>query len=243
MKEDEIMRVAVISDIHSNKYALENSLKDIKQRNVDTIICTGDLVGYFAYPNEVIEMIKESMILTIKGNHDQVIAEASKITEIDLEGLSIEDIQKSASRMYTNLEITDKNRQWLERLPDSITLNSNGYEILFIHGSPTSNTEYMYEDNEILKKIGLTTSANIIVSGHTHLPHYTIVENKHYINPGSIGKPKHGNSNSSYVIIDISNVINCEFIEVKYNVEAMVEDINNNPMISDDLTTLLIEGK
>ena len=52
------MKIAVISDIHSNIYALNEVLEDIKNKNVDIIVCTGDLVGYGTRPNEVIETLR-----------------------------------------------------------------------------------------------------------------------------------------------------------------------------------------
>ena len=67
------MRIAVISDIHSNIYALDKVIEDIKSKNVDMIICTGDLVGYGTRPNEVIHKMKEEKILTIMGNYDDAI--------------------------------------------------------------------------------------------------------------------------------------------------------------------------
>lgn len=55
------MRIAVISDIHSNLLALKAVLEDIKKRGVDITVCTGDLVGYCTYPNEVIELLREKI--------------------------------------------------------------------------------------------------------------------------------------------------------------------------------------
>lgn len=67
------MKIAVISDIHSNIYALESVLDDIKNRDIDLIACTGDLVGYGTRPNEVINTIRKNRILTIMGNYDDAI--------------------------------------------------------------------------------------------------------------------------------------------------------------------------
>jgi len=67
------MRIAVISDIHSNLLALRAVLQDIEQRQVDVIICGGDLVGYAPFPNEVIDLIKEKEIPCVMGNYDDAI--------------------------------------------------------------------------------------------------------------------------------------------------------------------------
>ena len=67
------MKIAVISDIHSNVYALNEVLVDIRNRNVDMIVCTGDLVGYGTRPNEVIETLRKEKIITIIDDYDDAI--------------------------------------------------------------------------------------------------------------------------------------------------------------------------
>ena len=64
------MKIAVISDIHGNIYALMKALEDIDEQNVDKIICLGDLVGYGPHPNESIALIRRREIPCIKGNYD-----------------------------------------------------------------------------------------------------------------------------------------------------------------------------
>ena len=64
------MKIAAISDIHANVYALMKVFEDIDSENVDLIVCLGDLVGYGPHPNEVISLIRRRNILSIKGNYD-----------------------------------------------------------------------------------------------------------------------------------------------------------------------------
>ncbi len=230
------MRIAVISDIHSNHYALLEVLNDINNRHIDTMICTGDLVGYMPFANEVIDLIREHKILTLKGNHDAYISSIERVSTQVFQDMKVEEIVKSASAIYTSYVLTKSNLQFLKDLPNHISLNFEGLQILFVHGSPRSISEYMYEDYELLQEITSSTKADVIVSGHTHLPYHLKVGNKDIINAGSIGKPKHGNSNSTYVIIDVSTgKINTEIIEVAYDVDQMIEAIRSNPYIKDDL--------
>lgn len=230
------MRIAVVSDIHSNHYALKEVLKDIAKRNIDTIICTGDLVGYLPFPNEVIDIIRENKILTIQGNHDFYISKLKKPTSKEFHEMNIEEIKKSASALFTSFELTEENRNFLQSLPKDIIMNLNGLQVLFVHGSPRSNSEYMYEDPELLEEITSSSSANVIISGHTHLPFHIKVGGKIVINAGSVGKPKHGNANSTYIILDIlDKQLKTESIEVSYNVDKMIGEIMKNPFISDDL--------
>lgn len=103
------MRFAVIGDIHSNIFALENVLKDITTKNVDFIVPTGDLVGYLPFPNEVIKMIGEYGILAVQGNHDKYIAMHQKIQDAEIESMSDDEIQNSASAIFTSWKITEEN--------------------------------------------------------------------------------------------------------------------------------------
>lgn len=230
------MRIAVISDIHSNHYALKEVLEDIKNRRIDTMICTGDLVGYLPYPNEVIDIIRDYKILTIKGNHDAYISNLKKPTIQEYEEMKVEEIKKSASALYSSFELTENNRRYLEELPDDFLMNFEGFRLLFVHGSPRSISEYMFEDIELIQEITSSTSADVIISGHTHLPYHMKLGSRDIINAGSVGKPKHGNANSTYVIIEILNgKVKTEIIEVSYDVDKMIEAIRSNPFIPDDL--------
>jgi len=237
------MRIAVIGDVHGNKYALESVLQDIKTRDVDTLVCMGDLVGYMPFPHEVIENIRENHILVIKGNHDERIAGLDRVTDQTFKDVSYEDAQKSASALYINKLLSEADVEYLKTLPDQIKLEIGAYKVLFVHGSPNSISEYMYDDVELLNGIGQFANANVIVSGHTHLPYHTQSEGIHYLNPGSVGKPKHGNSNAMYMLMDVSDNVSAQFIEVSYDLEKMVEAIYKDPYIADGIAKNLVEGK
>ena len=118
------MRIAIISDIHNNLYALDAVLADIEDRIVDKVVCLGDLVGYLTDPNGVIETIKKCDMTVIQGNHDQKIALAERDETSALDGLDIEILQKSASFHHTNQVITDENRSYLKLLPFSYDLGN-----------------------------------------------------------------------------------------------------------------------
>ena len=235
------MRFAVIGDIHGNIYALEEVYRDIKSKNIDFIISTGDLVGYMMYPNEVIEFLKENKIASIQGNHDKFIAKGKKIEDISL--YTVEDIQKNASEIYTNYLLKDENREFLSNLPDEIRIKKGNFNILIVHGSPRKIDEYLYEDGENILEISKNLSENIIISGHTHTPYVKEVNDKYFINAGSVGKPKHGNPNSTYVIVEIKEEkFECFIEEVVYDYEKMLQDILNYKEISDKLIPMIKEG-
>lgn len=165
------MKIAVISDIHSNPFALEAVLEDIKNQSVDEIICTGDLIGYMPKPNEVIEMIRSRNIRCIKGNHDLKVLEIDKMDEDDFKLLEPIVVQKSASKVFTRQILKDANYQYLSQLPEFINIKIFNYDLLFVHGSPRQIDEYMYEEGDNLNEIEKITQADVIISGHTHIPY------------------------------------------------------------------------
>lgn len=237
------MRLAVIGDIHGNKYALESVLERIETQNVDFIISTGDLVGYMPYPNEVINLIRKHKVVTIQGNHDQTIGQAEKISTEEITSRTDEEIQDKASLLYTNWCITDENRKFLKSLATKLSLECNGLKISIVHGSPKKINEYLYEDQETLARISKIIEEDVIICGHTHIPYFTKVEDKYFINAGSVGKPKHGDSRSTYILVEMNEGnVSCSIEKVPYNLEAMINDIKANRMIANELIPLLEKG-
>jgi len=230
------MRVAVISDVHGNIFALESVLEDIRGRNVDEIVCTGDLVGYGPYPNEVIDRIKEEGINTIQGNYDDAIGNRRIACGCDYKTERSQKIGMS-SMNYTAMETSEENKEFLANLPFSLTLEIEEKTALFVHGSPRKINEYLYEASEAVKEVAGELEEDILVCGHTHLPYHKIISGKHMMNVGSIGKPKHGNPNAIYTIIEvIDGKVKTEFIEVIYPVDKLVEAIEKS-----DLAEELVE--
>lgn len=111
------------------------------------------------------------------------------------------------------------------------------------HGSPMRIDEYLYENEYYLEQISEKISEDIIICGHTHIPYFKRINEKYFINAGSVGKPKHGDSRGTYVISTIEKeMISCSIEKVEYNVNQMIQDIKNNPMISDSLIEMLRQG-
>lgn len=237
------MRFAVIGDIHSNKFALQSVLEDINSKRVDFIVSTGDLVGYLPFPNEVVDMIRENRILVVQGNHDKFIAESELITDEEINKMTEEQIQSNASSAFTNWSITDENRNYLKNLPEQLRINCNGLKLQIVHGSHRVVDEYLYEDKEKLAELAKTLEEDILICGHTHIPYHLTIDNKHFINAGSVGKPKHGDSRAAYVIINVENgKVKSEIIKVSYDIESIIKVIEENRMISNKLIPMLLQG-
>lgn len=238
------MRLAIIGDIHSNKEALKAVLLDMNHKQIDYKVSTGDLVGYMQYPNEVIGMIKAHNILSIQGNHDERIALADKVDVEVLKAMDEETIQKSASLAYTACVISDDNKQFLDSLPKTLSFDFEDLKLQVVHGSPLNNKTYMYEDAKQLEEYAGQSEADIVISGHTHIPYFTKSGDKYVGNAGSVGIPKHGSKDATYIILEIvSGQVTCEIVEVAYDVTSVVEAIKASPFISNRLVPVLETGQ
>jgi len=228
------MRIAAISDVHGNYEALDKILTDISNRNVDKVICCGDVVGYGPDPVQCIQTLRENNVITIQGNHD--LGVTGEISPYGWRGEAVETWEM-AKALLKESEIS-----WLKSHPMSIKVTKN---ILMVHGSPRQPVyEYMYDANDGLSNIPFM-SGRICFHGHSHIPgviefgpnitlgvnyfprpnmkspeRVTIEEsNKYFINPGSVGQPRDGNPRSSYCILD-TDAHKVVFYRIPYNVEA-----------------------
>ena len=235
------MRLAVISDIHSNIFALDAVLNDVGSRNVDLVICTGDLVGYATFPNEVINTVRKNKILTIMGNYDDAVGNYRLVCGCDYP--DPKDAEKAAKSMAFSLENTsDENKDYLRSLPKYAVLNVGSKTIRFVHGSNRIINEYLKENSKEADEVMGEINEDILVCGHTHIPYFKYYGEKLLVNAGSVGKPKTNNPDANYIIIDIKNYeedkvekseVNVEIIEVPYDFEKVAKAIEESDLPND----------
>ena len=213
------MKIAAISDIHGNLYALMKVFEDINEQNVDKIVCLGDLVGYGPHPNEVIALIKRREIPCIKGNYD------ASVVDGDYTFIRNTTINSFSLPWAVN-EVRISNKYFLESLPSRLEYSINGVNIVFTHGSPNKINEYLFENGENTAQVMKDFSGDVLVCAHTHIPCLKKFDNKILINVGSVGKPKIGRPNCTYAIIDISDngEVKVKFRELEYEFKRIVKD-------------------
>lgn len=202
------MRIAIFSDIHSNLYALEAVLNDIKEQGVDRTYCLGDLVGYAPFPNEVIDLIRREGIPTIAGNYDDGVG-------FDREecGCSYRDPEEKRlgelSFLWTKTHVTRENKEFLRALPREIRFEAEGKRFLLVHGSPRRINEYLFEDRAIstFERLARSVEADVVVFGHTHKPFTKGIGEILFVNVGSLGKPKDGDVRAAYALLEVRDEI------------------------------------
>jgi predicted phosphodiesterase len=204
------MRVAVLSDIHSNLQALEAVLGSMG--TVDAVWHLGDIVGYGPEPDGVVQRLRDVAATGVRGNHDDAACGGATIESFNVDA--------RAAAEWTRARIGEETRAYLAALPDLIVPADSGFTL--VHGSPRDPIwEYLDSPWAVQENLALLDTPHCFV-GHTHVPIVfrqrrrggmaaTVVppesclrldDRRVVLNPGSVGQPRDGNPEASYVILD-----------------------------------------
>jgi putative phosphoesterase len=222
-------KLAIFSDIHANLQAMEVVADHIKRGGYDGVYCLGDLGGYASEPNEVQAVIQRMGCPTILGNYDEGVGFNKDSCGCNY--VKPFDIQMSDISFGWTLEHTmDAHKAWLQTLPKTIALEVEGWRVLLCHGSPTANTEYLFENRSdgYLRKFtpggNHDVHADVIVFGHTHVPYHRALDGVDFVNTGSVGRPKDADPRAGYCVLTLDgDRVNVEQVRLAYDVELASE--------------------
>jgi predicted phosphodiesterase len=224
------MRYALLSDVHANLPALEAVLRDIAERAPEaTVYHLGDLVGYSPWPNEVVDLIRAAGIAGVAGNYDSTVAMAYKHCGCRSENAAQEALAH-ASFAWTCAHTSAATKAFLGALPFRLDLRPLGGHvagptITLVHATPMNNLVYVTEDRPDGFLVKLAESAglragDVLCFGHTHKPWHRVVGGIHFVNTGSVGRPKDADPRAGYVVLDVgAGGARIEFVRIAYDVE------------------------
>ena len=211
------MRIGLVSDIHSNLHALDAVLEDMDRQGVDTIMCTGDIVGYCALPDEVVGRLMKRGVSCVKGNHDHA------ATGGRMDGFNS---YAQAGVVFSRDALTEPRIAFLRQLPESRKERFGDIVVSLYHGSPADPLyEYVFPDElaDREKEFSQIDASPVVVLGHTHVP--TVYRGTQtYVNPGSVGQPRDRDPRASYAILETQG-IDVQIRRVPYDVEGAAEAI------------------
>jgi predicted phosphodiesterase len=251
------MLIGLISDLHANLEATLAVLRELDRTGPDTVVSLGDLTGYGANPNEVVDLIRERHIPTIMGNHDAVVS-------------GLEEpwfFRESAKRAvaWQAERLREDNRKWLASLPEQARFNGC---CLGVHGSPSNRDEYINDWLDAVRQVDVMNEqhAHICFFGHSHkaalfsetghTPYengpsqagfpqkaaYKLEDgNRYLINPGSVGQPRDGDLRAAFGLFDLEGKA-FEFRRVEYDV-ALAQRKILKAGLPPDLASRLSLGK
>ncbi|NYE56414.1 metallophosphoesterase family protein [Carboxydothermus ferrireducens] len=219
------MLLAFIGDIHGNLPALKEVLADAEMNKVEKIYHTGDLIGYGPYPNEVVELIRDKNIEGVLGNYDDGAANNKPTCGCDYKTAKEHEIG-AKSLAFTAKSLLPENREYLKNLPNTIKFVIHGKNFLLFHGSPERLNEYLTPDlfpGRFNKLIEDYPDIDVFVFGHTHYPFYFLHRGRHFLNPGSLGKPKTKDPRAVYAQVEVTYdklTVNFRPIPYPYDITA-----------------------
>ena len=229
------MIYALISDVHSNLPALEAVLEDIDRRAPDAVYHLGDLVGYAPWPDDVVALIRDRAIPGVAGNYDSTTATDYKHCGCRYEDARQEELSH-LSYEWTRAHTSVESKRFLGSLPFRIDVRPLGGHVagprlVLVHGNPVLNTFYWTEDRpdrfctQMAESVSVR-AGDVIAFGHTHKPWHRTVDGIHFVNTGSVGRPKDGDWRAGYALVTMTaEGVSVDFVRVEYDVERAMAGI------------------
>lgn len=225
------MRLAVFSDIHSNRFALEACFREAEKRAADAWIFLGDYVSDCACPHKTMELLyraeKERPCFFVKGNREEYILNHHK------NGSDWRFGTTTGSLLYTYENMTAEDLAFIDALPIVQEINPNGRcPICICHGSPDKTRETLYPFSYNTERWLLRVEQPLLLSGHTHCPLIARNGAKTYLNPGSVGVQTTETTTAKMAFLESDgNRWHPELIEVPYDIGAAVRDIRRSGLL------------
>lgn len=229
------MRYLIFSDIHGNLEALEAVLEDIKRKKIDYYLFLGDLVGYGASPNEVVQKVLSFRhLFMVRGNHDKAVC--------GLDSIQTFNPIAAAAIEWTKKALNKKLLHFLSGLAKSpLVVHKN---ITICHGAPFDEDYYIFGEFDAVEAFSYFETP-LCFFGHTHFPFLYVEKDqtvegtfiqespfeiklekgaRYLINPGSVGQPRDRDPRAAYVIYD-SKARKIKFYRVEYDIQSAQKKI------------------
>jgi predicted phosphodiesterase len=243
------VRYLILSDLHANLEALNSVIEDAAG-GWDRVVCCGDLVGYGADPNAVVEWVRANCPTVVRGNHDRA--------STGMDDLEWFNPVARAAALWTLQALSEENAEYIRNLPKG-PLMLDGFQV--VHGSPFDEDEYVIAANEASNAFGYLES-RLAFFGHTHVQGgfiwnrsrvETILrpaaesgsedleidpECAYLVNPGSVGQPRDGDPRAGYVLYD-AETHRVSYCRVRYDIQAAqkkIQDVGLPPILADRLS-------
>lgn len=213
------MKIAIISDIHSNLYALEAGIAQAEKLNVNAIYCLGDIVGYGPDAAACVDLVQKKCAGVVYGNHDQAVVDLHFAQFLPKDG------QEAA--IHNRNQLSEEQIEYLYSLPISLTVEN----CTFVHASPNTPDRWIRLESVLQAKDSFSAfDTDICFIGHTHIP--GVIANRmgafkvkkggrFIVNVGSLGQPRDGNPRGSMGIFD-TETYEYKNLRIPYNVEGTI---------------------
>ena len=226
------MRWAILSDVHGNLPAL-NAVMDRIDRDsaTDGILFLGDVLGYGAYPNECMDILRDRASVWVAGNHDHGV--------LDRTNLRVFNEYAREAILWCREQLSADHRKFIEEVP----LVHEADRFTCVHATPDSPLawDYIFTIAEAQRAFGALEN-EVCFFGHSHVPiileerpgggiqvlHNTEMvlqpNHRYLINPGSVGQPRDGNPDAAFGTFD-TETNTYRLVRVGYNIDDVAHAI------------------
>jgi len=213
------MKIAILSDIHGNHFALEKVLEKARQEKIEHLFILGDFIGYYYHPELVLNLLCNWKFQAIRGNHENILKELIN-GEIDNQVI----LKKYGhGHEYALNKLANAQIEFLIKLPTTLSLEIDGCRFKLCHGSPLDPDEYIYPDCHIdlLKKCNVP-NVDFAFIGHSHYQFIHRNQDSILINVGSVGQSRLTGGLAQWAIVNTQN--RCiQLMSTPYETRQLIE--------------------
>lgn len=237
-------RIAAFGGVYSNHLALEAAISDAKSRDVDQILCLGDLGAFGPNPDKIFPIVRAHEIPVVRGNYDDSLARGLDDCQCGYTDPRDNHYARLSYR-YTFERTSPANRAWMGTLPGELRFRLGDLEVLACHGSPRQTNEFLWESTtptHFLDKLAHDFGVDVILGTHTGLPwERRWGEDLAYVNVGVLGRPANdGRTDVWYALLEAEGrALSVEFVRVAYDHEALAREMRSEALPEDFVETIL----
>lgn len=233
------MRIAILSDIHGNNYALEAVLRECKKNDIKKLLILGDVVGYYYHPEIVFKLLSEWQCEFIKGNHE-IILENLYNDNNQLKKIGLK-YGKGHIMALNNLSFTQINFLFSLNFNKDIIIDNLHFQMN--HGTPWDYNYYLYPDSDTkLFEKCLEGKYDFVLIGHSHYMFSYKNNNKILINPGSVGQSRKKGGIANWAEIDTITK-DFDLKSVSYSINELYDEIYKSEGLNSYSLKILTRNK
>lgn len=222
------MRIIALGDIHGNLPALETCWAQAEKEGYDLILHTGNVVGFGPFPDECVDFLAERRVTGVRGNFDENIGSDGE--ECGVRDPSPDEIELArAAFEWTRRHIGLRHKRWLADLPFEIRphlaapsrVSTGNLGVAVFHASPVDLYSGIRADmpESSFAEYGEAAGADLLIFGNTLRPFHCVVDRRHFVNAGSVGRPRDRNPHTGYAVIETDGDLRVSFRRFAYDIE------------------------
>ncbi len=237
-------RVAAFGGVYSNHLALSAAIEDASARDVDAILCLGDLGAFGPNPDKVFPILRGHGVRVLRGNYDDSVARGLDDCQCGYTDPRDNHYARLSYR-YTLARTAPENRAWLASLPGALRFRLGDLGVLACHGSPRRTNEFLWESTtptHFLAKLAGDHDADVILGTHTGLPwERRGGDCGAYVNVGALGRPANdGRTEVWYALLEGSGTeLSVELVPVAYDHAALAREMREEDLPEEFVETIL----